>query len=185
MMRSEAARYLPICAALLLAIAAGSAAAQRLGDEEVNGRILDLIFVVTDLGGQRGDLQVRETAGEIRMELAADVLFDFDKATLRPAAQDALQQVAAIIRRNPGSPVRIEGHTDAKGSEAYNRRLSEQRARAVQEWLASREGLRGVRITMQGFGASRPVAPNKKPDGSDDPEGRQKNRRVEVVVARR
>jgi outer membrane protein OmpA-like peptidoglycan-associated protein len=55
----------------------------------------------------------------------------------------------------------------------------------VQKWLVEREGLRGMRFQTKGFGAERPVAPNAKPDGSDDPEGRQKNRRVEIVFGKR
>ena len=157
---------------------------------EVNGRVQslvftvrDLTFVVVNLKGQTQDLQVRDTGREIHMELAADVLFDFDKATLRPSAQPALQQVAAIIRDHRGRVVRIEGHTDGKGADAYNRRLSTQRAKAVQDWLIA-AGLGEANFSLQGWGASRPVAPNSRSDGSDNPEGRQKNRRVEIVVAK-
>jgi outer membrane protein OmpA-like peptidoglycan-associated protein len=146
--------------------------------------IRDLGFTVQDLGGKVQDLQVKETETEVRMELAADVLFDFDKADILPKAQAALKQVAAVIRdkaKGKGA-VTIEGHTDAKGSDSYNRRLSERRAEAVKKWLVNHEGLGNVSFTTRGFGATKPVAPSKKPDGSDDPEGRQKNRRVEIVV---
>jgi outer membrane protein OmpA-like peptidoglycan-associated protein len=80
--------------------------------------------------------------------------------------------------------VRIEGHTDAKGSDAYNQKLSERRAQSVRQWLVQKEGVDGSKMAPQGFGARKPVAPNNKPDGSDDPEGRQKNRRVEIVLAK-
>jgi outer membrane protein OmpA-like peptidoglycan-associated protein len=183
---------LPLAVAAVAAT--GPAAAQPAGDaDRAGGRALDLVFpvldlrfVATDLGNQAASLQVRETSTEIRVALAADVLFDFDKATLRPEAREALRQLAAVIvQRSPRGAARIEGHTDALGSDAYNQRLSEQRARAVRDWLASADGLRGVRFSGRGFGESRPVAANTKPDGSDDPEGRQRNRRVEVVIARR
>ena len=78
--------------------------------------------------------------------------------------------------------VTIEGHTDAKGLEPYNQKLSERRATAVRQWLMVTGGLGGMHFLTSGYGAKRSVAPNLKPDGSDNPEGRQKNRRVEIVV---
>jgi outer membrane protein OmpA-like peptidoglycan-associated protein len=137
------------------------------------------------MGGKAQDLQVKETATEIRIELAADVLFDFDKSTIKPEAATALNRVAQIIRdKGKGNTVRIEGHTDGKGNASYNQGLSVRRAESVRQWLVQKEGLGQGNLTTQGFGASKPVAPNTKPDGSDDPEGRQKNRRVEIVVAK-
>ncbi|HEY4470877.1 MAG TPA: OmpA family protein [Stellaceae bacterium] len=158
---------------------------------DLNFAVHDLRFAVVDLGGKPVEmggkvqaLNVKETATEIRIELAADVLFDFDKADIRQDAASALHQVADIIRdKGKGRAVRIEGHTDAKGSDAYNQKLSDRRAQSVQQWLAQKEALKG-RMATQGFGAKKPVAPNNKPDGSDDPEGRQKNRRVEIVLAK-
>jgi outer membrane protein OmpA-like peptidoglycan-associated protein len=145
----------------------------------------DLKLTVIDMGGKIQDLQVRETATEIRIELAADVLFDFDKATIKPEAATALHTVAEIIKdKGKGRSVRIDGHTDGKGGAAYNQTLSERRADSVKQWLAAKEGLGQVKMTTQGFGATKPVAPNTKPDGSDDPEGRQKNRRVEIVLTK-
>ena len=143
----------------------------------------DLIFTVDDVGGKTKDLEVKETKTEIHIELAADVLFDFDKSTLRPTARDALKQAASIIRDNAKhSTVRIDGYTDAKGSDPYNQRLSDRRAESVRNWFVTNEGLKGVKFVTKGFGAKNPVAPNTKPDGSDDPDGRQKNRRVEITV---
>lgn len=152
---------------------------------DLNFMTTDLKFTVIDLGGKTQDLQVKETATEIRIELAADVLFDFDKATIKPDAAAALHNVAEIIKdKGKGRSVRIDGHTDGKGNDAYNQRLSERRAASVKQWLADKEGLGQLKMTTQGFGARMPVAPNAKPDGSDDPEGRQKNRRVEIVLAK-
>jgi outer membrane protein OmpA-like peptidoglycan-associated protein len=145
-------------------------------------QVIDLAGSVQDVGGKVQDLQIKESATEVRIELAADVLFDFDKADIRPKAQDALKQAATIIRDRGKGAVRIEGHTDAKGSDAYNQQLSERRAQAVKAWFVDKEGLKKTSFRTQGFGAAKPVAPNTKPDGSDDPEGRQKNRRVEIVV---
>ncbi len=145
-------------------------------------KILDLVFRVDDLGGKIEDMAVRETDSEVRVDLAADVLFDFDKADLLPKAEETLQKAADFVKeRNKGGVVRIEGHTDAKGSDAYNQKLSLRRADSVRRWL-SQHGLGGMRFSTRGFGATQPIAPNQKPDGSDDPEGRQKNRRVEIVI---
>jgi outer membrane protein OmpA-like peptidoglycan-associated protein len=143
----------------------------------------DLIFTVDDLAGKTKDLEVKETKTEIHIDLAADVLFDFDKSTLRPTARDALHQAASIIRANAnGSTVRIDGYTDSKGSDPYNQRLSDRRAESVRNWFVTKEGLKDVSFATKGYGAKNPVAPNTKPDGSDDPDGRQKNRRVEITV---
>ena len=76
----------------------------------------------------------------------------------------------------------IEGHTDAKGADAYNQTLSEQRAASVKQWLVTNAQISGATITTRGLGKSKPVAHNTKPDGSDDPEGRAKNRRVQIIV---
>lgn len=178
------------CFVLALGFFAGFfACAQFAAAQESNqvadpskNKILDLVFRVDDLGGKVQDLQVKETGQEIRIELAADVLFDFDKADLRPAAQKTLHQAAGIIQDKAKGAVRIEGHTDSKGNEAYNQKLSERRAASVKTWFVDKEGLGSVQFTSQGFGAKKPVASNTKPDGSDDPDGRQKNRRVEIVL---
>ena len=114
--------------------------------------------------------------------MSADVLFDFDKADIKKEAAPSLEKVAALLGEHPRAEVSIEGHTDGKGGPDYNQKLSERRASSVSRWLKGRKGLGGVRFTIRGFGATKPVAPNRKPDGSDDPEGRQKNRRVEIVV---
>jgi outer membrane protein OmpA-like peptidoglycan-associated protein len=153
--------------------------------QEGETKILDLIFTVQDMGGKVQDIKVKETKSEIRIELAADVLFDFDKADILTKAQEALKQVAEVIREKAKGVVQIEGHTDSKGSDTYNQKLSERRANAVKDWLLNKEGLRNLRFATQGFGAKKPVAPNTKPDGSDDPESRQKNRRVEIVIGKK
>ena len=137
---------------------------------------------VDPLAATLKDLGARVSEQEIRIEMSADVLFDFDKAVIKPAAGPSLAKVATVLEQYPRAAVNIEGHTDAKGSETYNQKLSERRARAVQDWLKRSPALSNVRISTQGFGARKPVAPNRKPDGSDDTEGRQKNRRVEIVV---
>lgn len=148
-------------------------------------QVLDLIFKVEDVGGKVLDLQMKETDTEIRIELAADVLFDFDKADIRRDARNALKQAGDIVREKARGTVRIEGHTDSKGSDTYNQKLSERRASSVKNWLVKNEGLKNVRFATTGFGAKKPAVSNTKPDGSDDPEGRQKNRRVEIVIGKK
>lgn len=118
---------------------------------------------------------------EERLTTVADALFDFDKATLNPDAEQTLAVLGPQIARRGKHPIVIEGYTDAIGSDAHNQALSEQRAAAVRGWLAV-NGYVPASTPIQGYGKKRPVAPNTKPDGSDDPAGRQKNRRVEVVI---
>ena len=144
-----------------------------------------LTYVIQDLTARVDDLRVNETDLEIRLELAADVLFDFDQSNIKPEAEKVLTRAAAFIRERAAGIVRIEGHTDAKGTEAYNLRLSDRRAASVKTWLTSSGGLRTVSFSTKGLGATQPVAPNTRPDGSDDPEGRQRNRRVEIIIAKK
>lgn len=115
----------------------------------------------------------------IRFSLPADVLFDFDKATLRPDAAAPMAQAQRLIAAYPQAPLAVTGHTDAKGDDAYNDRLSLARARTVAGRLAA-DGER--RPVVKGMGEREPAAPNTRPDGSDDPDGRQRNRRVEITI---
>jgi outer membrane protein OmpA-like peptidoglycan-associated protein len=148
------------------------------------GRVVDLIVKSDTVAGKTQSLEVKETNTEIRIELSADILFDFDKADIKPAAADALKQVATLIRAHPGKLVRIGGYTDAKGSDPYNQKLSERRAASVKTWLAVKEGLSSVKFQTAGYGAANPVAPNINADGSDNPDGRQRNRRVELIISK-
>ncbi len=153
----------------------GSGSGSAGGGSAVAGAVVGLDAALKDLGAK-----VTET--EIRIDLAADVLFDFDKATIKKEAVPSLQNVATVLKANPKAKVTIEGHTDGKGTDAYNQPLSEQRAAAVKQWLVANAQVNGASIATRGWGKAKPVAHNTKPDGSDDPEGRAKNRRVEIVV---
>ena len=117
---------------------------------------------------------------EQRLSVIADALFDFNKSNLRAEAEETLAAAGPEIAKLGGKPSRIEGHTDAIGTDAYNMKLSEARATTVPQWLAAR-GLVPSSTPIKGYGRTKPVAPNTTSDGRDDPEGRQKNRRVEVV----
>lgn len=150
----------------------------------IRGRSVAIVGVATGLQATLEDLRAEVTEREIRIDLSADVLFDFDRAELKPAAAGDLGKVAEVAAANPGTPIQVEGHTDSKGVDAYNQRLSERRAAAVKAWLVERGGLEPGRIETRGWGETRPVAPNETPDGADDPEGRQRNRRVEITIRR-
>ena len=144
-----------------------------------------LQFHQEPVGGGAQKLDIRETPTDVRINLQADLLFDFDKWSLRHEADAALRKAAEIIRKYPDSEVLVEGHTDGKGTEKYNQRLSERRAASVKDWLVKNGRIEPKRIVTKGWGMTKPIAANKKPDGSDNPEGRQKNRRVEIVVRKK
>jgi outer membrane protein OmpA-like peptidoglycan-associated protein len=128
-------------------------------------------------------VEVHQDANHTVYNLQSDILFDFDRADLRPGATRTLRQVAdSLKRRHAGAVLLIEGHTDSKGSDEYNLKLSLRRAETVRRWLAQQGKIPADRLQVRGYGETRPVAPNARPDGSDDPQGRQRNRRVEITV---
>lgn len=127
------------------------------------------------------DLGAEETDTDYVIELEGDVLFDFNKASIRGDAEESLRKVGEVIRAFDHA-VTITGHTDAKGADAYNLELSRNRAESVRNWLVENAGIDAHAITTAGRGESEPAAPNSHPDGTDNPEGRQKNRRVEIRV---
>lgn len=118
------------------------------------------------------------TGCEEHLRVGGDVLFEFGRDELRPEAKSAIDEVATQVRE--ADSVMIEGHTDGVGSDSYNQALSERRAAAVETALVAR-GVPQTRLHSMGYGKTHPIAPNKRPDGSDDPDGRRKNRRVDVV----
>ena len=128
------------------------------------------------------DLNADVTPQEIKVNLSADLLFDFDKSDIKPAAEPQLDKVATVLKSYPTARVVIDGHTDGKGDDAYNQKLSERRAQTVAQYLIAHAGVAAANVQTRGFGKSNPVAPNAKPDGTDNPEGRAQNRRVEIVV---
>jgi outer membrane protein OmpA-like peptidoglycan-associated protein len=124
---------------------------------------------------QLADLQARQTDRGVVVTLG-DVLFDTGQATLKPGADLALNRLATYLSSNPHTKVLIEGHTDSRGSDQYNEALSERRAHAVAVALESR-GIPADQVQTIGRGKGYPVASN------DTPEGRQQNRRVEIVFS--
>jgi outer membrane protein OmpA-like peptidoglycan-associated protein len=120
-------------------------------------------------------LETRETARGLIVNLS-DVLFDVDRATLKPGAREKLARIAGILATHPDLKIEIEGHTDSTGSNAYNQRLSERRAESVHAYI-SQQGIGKAVVGTVGFGEERPVATN------GTAAGRQMNRRVEIIVS--
>jgi outer membrane protein OmpA-like peptidoglycan-associated protein len=120
-------------------------------------------------------LETRESQRGLIVNIS-DVLFDFNKYTLKPGAREKLAKVSGILLAYPGLKIQVEGHTDAIGSDEYNQKLSQQRADGVREYLVS-QGVPAATIAAIGLGKGDPVATN------DTAAGRQQNRRVEMVVS--
>ena len=131
----------------------------------------------------KGEIRTEENPQQVQVTLAADVLFEFDRADLSASAADRIREVAAQIVAKATGPTTIVGFTDAKGPAPYNTDLSLRRATAVQAALQPLAP--GVSFQVSGKGAADPVAPNTNPDGSDNPAGRALNRRVTITFARR
>jgi outer membrane protein OmpA-like peptidoglycan-associated protein len=120
-------------------------------------------------------LQTNDTVRGLIVNMS-DVLFDTGSYTLRSAAREKLAKISGILLAYPGLKIQVEGYTDSTGSEEFNQRLSEQRAGMVRDYLID-QLVPASSVTAQGFGKSQPVAPN------DTVDGRQRNRRVQLVVS--
>ena len=155
--------------ALLLAEAAGNAG----GGSEAStpSGYSDLDALLSQTGG------ISESQAPIFMP--SDVLFGYDESALSPGAITSLEKLGELIRRNPDTRFRIEGHTDSFGGPEYNARLSLARAESVKQWLTGNMGIDTARIDVRGLGSTRPLAPLT---GTIDEQ--QLNRRVEIVILR-
>jgi len=121
-------------------------------------------------------LETRESARGLIVNMS-DVLFDLNKATLKPGAREKLAKVSGILTAYPGLQIEIEGHTDSTGTDEYNQQLSERRAQSVQSYMIEQGIAAKDILAVRGLGESTPVASN------DNSAGRQQNRRVELVVS--
>jgi OmpA-OmpF porin, OOP family len=146
----------------------------RIEAEAARKREQEALATAADLERQLEELQAKKTERGAVVTLG-DVLFDFDRATLRSGAQQNLYRLVTFLNDDPERELLIEGHTDSVGSESYNLDLSQRRAQSVRDFLAS-NGIAASRMAVRGFGKARPIASNE----SDA--GRQQNRRVEVVI---
>ncbi|HUO59984.1 MAG TPA: OmpA family protein [Candidatus Acidoferrales bacterium] len=164
--QAEVAKQQAVAEQQRLAAQAQQAQAQAQQSEQMRSRLLQQLNSV---------LQTRDTARGLIVNMN-DVLFDFGKATLRPGARLRLAKVAGIIQAYPDLKLQVEGHTDSVGSDQYNQELSERRAAAVRDFLVQ-EGVPLNNVSAQGYGKKDPVATN------ETAEGRQANRRVDLVVS--
>lgn len=195
MMKMFTGKILIFSAALLLtAIATGFAqdtTAKEIAKQEaalekkrleLEKKSLELQEKELDLEKAKMELQQQQSGRSLSMNLSGDVLFDYDKAILKPAAEEALKKVAVVLSQFPESRVTIEGYTDSKGGKAVNLPLSRERAGAVKDWLVKNGNVPAANVTAKGLGEEYPVAPNTNADGSDNPAGRALNRRVTIIV---
>ena len=137
-----------------------------------------------------GDIQIPKGIQAVKSEdapclrtisVVADALFGFNESALRPDAAETLDAAGPQILSAGKHNITVEGHTDSIGGDGYNDRLSLARAGTVRDWLVAHNYI-PAGSAIEGFGKRRPVAPNTLPDGRDNPEGRQKNRRVEIAI---
>jgi outer membrane protein OmpA-like peptidoglycan-associated protein len=146
----------------------------------VSGLSAETSSLTADISG----FSVERTDTGTRVLLAADTLFDFDKATLTAAAEQNLRRAADLVRQGGEGAVTVTGFTDAKGEDAYNLALSRRRAEAVAGWFRTQPELRARTFKTEGRGEADPVAPNTTAEGTDDPTGRARNRRVTIDIPR-
>jgi outer membrane protein OmpA-like peptidoglycan-associated protein len=132
---------------------------------------------------KKAGVDAREVQDGVVIYLPAVFQFGFDEAAVTPTARRQLHAVAKLLLADSLITRRIviEGHTDAIGTATYNQSLSARRAEAVSRELQT-AGIARTRITRRALGASKPLEPNRKPDGSDNPTGRAKNRRVMLLI---
>ena len=121
-------------------------------------------------------------AARVIDRLTIHVNFDFDKSDLTKADVAELKKAIDFVRKYPAAKVELEGHTDSKGTEQYNQKLSERRVEAVRQYLIKVGAADTARISAKGYGESKPIAPNTTKDGKDNPAGRAENRRVEILI---
>lgn len=134
--------------------------------------------VVKEVKLKDKDIEIRRGDTYDIYGLEERILFDVDKATLRPEAEAKLKSIAASIKElSPRGPIRIYGFTDAQASASYNKELSEDRAQAVKNWLQKNGGIDSTRMSIEPMGEAAPRASNKTA------QGRQQNRRVAIAVA--
>jgi outer membrane protein OmpA-like peptidoglycan-associated protein len=170
--------------ALALAPGAPAPGAQqrpKLPSTELTLPVVDLSLTVATLDDS---VATTESARRVRVTLAADGLFEVDRAALVPAERSRLGDVARRIRTDRPQDVSIEAHTDAVGSDAANDRLSRRRAESVARALQGLLGPATPSFDPVGLGERRPIALEQRPGGDEDPRGRARNRRVSISFVR-
>ncbi|MBI4931911.1 MAG: OmpA family protein [Bacteroidetes bacterium] len=146
--------------------------------------MVDTIKKVTTTADTSGKTKT-DTTTTIKTTISFNnVLFDFNKSNLKKEFLPELDKAVALLKKDyPKVKFEVAGHTDSKGKDSYNMNLSNLRASAVANYLVSK-GIKRSRMKVVGYGASKPIAPNTNADGSDNEDGRAKNRRTEIVIIR-
>ncbi|PLX01861.1 MAG: hypothetical protein C0594_12520 [Marinilabiliales bacterium] len=139
-----------------------------------------------DIKDTTGYQEVRKDIELKRMEVGKSIVlknifFDYDKATLKEESFAELEKLRKLLEEFESVQIEVSGHTDSRGNDDYNLKLSQQRATAVVMYLID-HGIDGSRLIAKGAGETQPIAPNENPDGSDNPEGRALNRRTEFKI---
>jgi len=124
----------------------------------------------------------RQEVQRVQDKMTLHILFEYNKFVISDKSQTELKDAIDFVKKYPGSRIEIAGHTDNRGAQKYNQTLSEKRAEAVREYLIKEGGVDPTKITAVGHRDLYPIAPNQKPDGKDNPEGRAQNRRVEINI---
>ena len=154
-------------AGILIGAAVGGAAGALIGNYMDN----QAAEIERDIQGAK----VERIGEGIKITFSSGLLFDIDRATLKPQTRSELDELSVILNKYPDTHILLAGYTDSTGREEYNMQLSRRRAQSVADYLVS-SNVNSGRFTVQGFGPSQPVASN------DTPEGRAQNRRVEVAI---
>ncbi len=126
------------------------------------------------------NLSLKEKRKNVAFKLE-NILYDYDSANLRSESIPNLEVLLKLLNDNPNIIIELGSHTDSKGSDSYNQKLSQERAQSVVDWLIGR-GVSRSRLVAKGYGESAPLVPNENPDGSDNPDNRQLNRRTEFKI---
>jgi OOP family OmpA-OmpF porin len=170
-------------AAVLLATGGSPGRAQNTAEvRDLTLPVLDLDITTVSLDDT---VSRSENGSRIDVVLSADVLFAFNRARLAAGARSRIGEAVTQLKDRRPSKVTVTGYTDAKGSPAYNLGLSRRRAAAVARALRSALGSGAPPLKVVGRGEADPVRSNTKKDGSDDPRGRARNRRVEITFPKR
>lgn len=128
------------------------------------------------------ELKAEKVHEGIRINVPETILFDFDKYNVRAQAKPTLAKINLLLRHYKNAQIFINGHTDNQGEDTYNLELSKKRSAAIKYYFINVFKVQNTRMQTKGYGKNKPIAPNNNPDGSDNPIGREKNRRVELII---
>jgi outer membrane protein OmpA-like peptidoglycan-associated protein len=149
---------------------------------DINAK-LDMIINILSAGKgdetfSEADLTELSKKGKLVLN---NIFFDYNQASLRPESKKELNKLVSFLKGNPDVAIVIGGHTDSRGNDEYNMNLSQERSESVSSYLVS-SGIDASRLSARGYGESKPIARNENVDGTDNPKGRQLNRRIEISI---